>query len=276
MNNILRIVTAVTVAIRAAASASGSDATYSYTPVLLIRSSDSSISYYRMANMKTLLAENEHAQFMRAEMECDKEKLDLLLQEEQEILAIIWSKTEGEGMPGDMYFNSEPLDGSKANAITRISPRTWSSSVQVPMGYVLRLDGIMDDLGKLKHVKVLGLDRATLELKSFEKIAQLKDLELLYAPVNTTDEVLLMLLKRLPSLKYVCLWGCSNITGSFVMDKEATKNLVEVKIVATSFDPKYLSELITLPRLKFIALDGMDLYINDKGRRDPFGLQPAE
>ena len=229
--------------------------------------------YYDIAQRKTLIERAENyertgkksaGKAVRVRLGLAEKEFDSLLPEERTALKNIWSRAQDAKMPGDLYFNSVSVGGSAMHVVTAVTPNGVPSSLRE--GETIYADTVIDDVCTLTNVTYLCLRYLSLRPESLKKLTRMKNLEYLDAPVNITDESLVMMLRELPSLKYLELWGCTKITGLFSLDKKALQNLCEIKIIGAALDSSNLAEIITLPCVKFIGLDGMNLYIDGNSR----------
>lgn len=81
------------------------------------------------------------------------------------------------------------------------------------------------------------------------------------------DSDLVELLKNVPSLKYVKCYGCDKITGAFAREKESGKNLQEISLTLTGFSREYLADIITLPEMRFVSINGVRIFLKASASR---------
>lgn len=229
--------------------------------------------YYDIAQRKTLIERAEiyeragrksAGEAVRWRLCLAEKAFDSLVPEERTALTNIWSRARDAKMPGDLYFNSVAVGYSAMHVVTAVTPNGVPSSLKD--GETIHADALIDDLCTLTNVTYLCLRYLSLRPESLKKLARMKNLEYLDAPVNISDESLVMMLRELPSLKYLELWGCTKITGVFAREKKALQNLCEIKIIGGALDSSNLAEIITLPSVKFIGLERMNLYIDGNSR----------
>ena len=203
------------------------------------------------------------AKSMKAMLVFAEESMNTLPDEKKAVLSRIWAKASGLNLFATMSFSVHTPGGELSHDITALTIHCAYGEGKEEQPHA---DAVVDDICTLEKMKRLSLKFATIEPESFKKLTRLKQLEYFDAPVNITDEILKMLLRELPSLKCIRLFGCNKISGAFALDKEAAKNLREITLIETGLEPNRLVDIITLPGVSFVALDGINIYVDGQNR----------
>ena len=202
----------------------------------------------------------DSGKFLRSRLAAVERTLNSLPEEERAVLARIWTRASDAKLAFYFCFGVDSMGKGSESHVSAIS---FASDFEgLAPGEANRADAVMDDVCSFAELKHLNLFHTMVEPDSLRKLTSLKKLEYLNAPANISDEMLLMLLRGIPSLKFLELHECKRITGAFAKDKEAGRELSEVNMIGTGLEPNRLVDIITLPEVKFIGLDGMNLYVD--------------
>jgi hypothetical protein len=198
------------------------------------------------------------AEWIRKLVEDSNNEHSSLSVDQQKILDRLWKRVASKSM--FLYFgvdDSDPANNRKINTISIVGYLEDDS-----LDEELNVDELVEDLCELKDLTHLRMRHTTISQEAFNKLTGLPKLEYLDAPCNITDNMLYAILNAMPTLKYLELHGCKKINGSFAKRKEAGENLVEITMINTDFRPENLTQIIALPNVKYVAMNGINIYIN--------------
>lgn len=141
------------------------------------------------------------AEAVRWRLRSATDAFDSIEPAEKALLQKIWEKAANARLIGDLYFNSEGGTGSVTHIVTAITPNGIPSKLKA--GETNVIDCLMDDVCKLRSLKYISLRYSSVNTYCLAGLTNLNKLEHFDAPLNITDDTLIVILRAIPSIKYL-------------------------------------------------------------------------